>query len=56
MRRDLFSAFQLAEDDPAVHVVIVRGAGPSFCAGYDLAQDKSKKTAVYRTSELDVRI
>src|SRR5512134_147686 len=25
-----------ADDDARVHCVIVRGAGPAFCAGYDL--------------------
>ena len=25
-----------ADDDKRVHCVILRGAGPSFCAGYDL--------------------
>ena len=26
-----------ADDDPEVHCVILKGDGPSFCAGYDLA-------------------
>lgn len=35
--RELEHALWEADDDTAVHCVIVRGAGPSFCAGYDLA-------------------
>ena len=27
-----------ADDDRAVHCVIIRGAGPAFCSGYDLSQ------------------
>ena len=34
---DLDAAFAAAEDDPAVHVVVLAGNGPSFSAGYDLS-------------------
>ncbi len=34
---DLAAAFDAAEADPAVRVAVLSGAGPSFCAGYDLA-------------------
>jgi enoyl-CoA hydratase len=34
---DLDAAFTAAEDDPAVHVVVLAGNGPSFSAGYDLS-------------------
>jgi enoyl-CoA hydratase len=33
---DLDAAFRAAEDDAAVQVVVLSGAGPAFCAGYDL--------------------
>ncbi|MEO3760834.1 enoyl-CoA hydratase [Mycobacterium sp. B14F4] len=33
---ELGAAFELAEEDDAVRVVILRGAGPSFSAGHDL--------------------
>ena len=33
---DLMEAFDMAENDNDVHVVILKGNGPSFCAGYDL--------------------
>ena len=32
----LTACFAGLEDDPAVRVVVVRGAGPAFCAGMDL--------------------
>jgi enoyl-CoA hydratase len=33
---DLEAALWEADDDTRVHCVILRGAGPAFCAGYDL--------------------
>ncbi|MDZ7675117.1 MAG: enoyl-CoA hydratase-related protein [Acidimicrobiales bacterium] len=36
LRGELMHALQSADDDPEVRVSIVRGAGPSFSAGYDL--------------------
>jgi enoyl-CoA hydratase len=36
LRGDIIHALQTADDDPDVRVTIVRGAGPSFSAGYDL--------------------
>lgn len=35
----LEAAFADAAEDPAVHVVILRGQGRAFCAGYDLNED-----------------
>jgi enoyl-CoA hydratase len=34
--RELHDAVWEADDDTRVHALIVRGSGPSFCAGYDL--------------------
>lgn len=42
LRSRLFELLREADADPEVRVVIIRGAGKSFCAGYDLAQDKSE--------------
>ncbi len=32
---ELFGALSLAESDPEVGCIVIKGAGPSFCAGYD---------------------
>jgi enoyl-CoA hydratase len=42
LRTQLFDHLRAADTDPAVRVVIIRGAGPCFSAGYDLAQDPSE--------------
>ena len=34
--RELREAVQRANDDDAVHVIVLRGAGRAFCSGYDL--------------------
>lgn len=39
LRGALFSALEANDRDPEVRVSIVRGAGPAFCAGYDLSAD-----------------
>jgi enoyl-CoA hydratase len=36
LQEELLAVLAQAADDPAVHVVVVRGAGRAFCAGYDL--------------------
>ena len=40
MQRELHDALWDADDDPDVHAVVLRGAGRSFCAGYDLAPSR----------------
>ena len=35
--RDLDLAFEEADNDPEIRVVIFAGAGKAFCAGYDLS-------------------
>lgn len=42
LRAQLFELLREADADPVINVIIIRGAGPSFSAGYDLAQDKSE--------------
>lgn len=37
MLTDLANALWEADDDRSVHCVILQGAGPAFCSGYDLA-------------------
>jgi len=39
LRSELFARLREADADPEIRVVVIAGAGPSFCAGYDLAQD-----------------
>jgi enoyl-CoA hydratase len=36
--RELRAAVEWANDDPAIHVIVVEGAGKGFCGGYDLSQ------------------
>jgi enoyl-CoA hydratase len=40
--RELASAVEVAEHDPDVHVVVLRGAGRAFCAGYDMVERPAK--------------
>lgn len=46
MPREIRMAVEKADADPNVHVIILSGDGPAFCAGYDL-----KKFAEERNSE-----
>jgi enoyl-CoA hydratase len=45
LRRQLFDHMREADADPAVRVVVIRGAGSCWSAGYDLAQDPSEPLA-----------
>lgn len=36
LRGELYGVLEANDRDPNVHVTIIRGAGPAFCAGYDL--------------------
>jgi enoyl-CoA hydratase/carnithine racemase len=37
MEQELYAAIQSAEDDDAVRVIVITGAGSAFCSGVDLA-------------------
>lgn len=41
LRGALFDALRAGDKDPSISVMIIRGAGPSFCAGYDLGSPNS---------------
>jgi len=43
LRLELVRALRTAESDPEVAVVVLDGAGPSFCAGYDLKEPYGSK-------------
>ena len=45
----LDAALESAADDDDVHVVVIRGAGRAFCAGYDLNEDASGEPMDART-------
>ena len=42
LRGQLFEALQQADRDPEVHVMVLRGAGKCFSAGYDLGGNNAK--------------
>lgn len=50
LRRELFSALEGADKDPGIRVIIVRGAGPCFSAGYDLSPEASTQVPPYYTA------
>ena len=47
LRGAVFQALQDADTDPEVRVSIIRGAGPSFCAGYALSANNAEGQPYY---------
>ncbi len=43
LRHGLIEAYGRADDDPATSVVVLRAAGRSFCAGYDISTGAASK-------------
>lgn len=39
LRAEIFSTLERNDADPDIRLTIIRGAGPAFCAGYDLSAD-----------------
>ena len=50
LRGELLHALQLGDDDPAVRVMIVRGAGKCFSAGYDLGGGNAGQEYPFHTA------
>jgi len=53
LRGQLLDALYRGDADPDVKVQIVRGAGPSFSAGYDLAGGNEGQQLPFYTSDSD---
>ncbi len=47
LRGAIFAALEAADRDPTIRVSILRGAGPAFCAGYDLGADNRQEQPYY---------
>jgi enoyl-CoA hydratase len=47
LRGAIIDALVAADTDPAIHVTILRGAGPSFCSGYDLSANNATDQPYY---------
>ena len=45
LRDELAAAIDEADDDPAVHVILLRAEGPAFCAGYELESSTRAQSA-----------
>ncbi len=52
LRTELFDALEAADVDDSVRVIVLRGAGPCFSAGYDLSSDVSKDQPFYTAGGL----
>jgi len=47
VRAQLLHQLQMADSDPTVRVTIIRGAGPDFCAGYDVSFEVGTSAEVF---------
>jgi enoyl-CoA hydratase len=54
LQDELLDAVRAAERSNEARVIIIRGAGPAFCAGYDLGSVSASAGKVTRTVEQDV--
>ncbi len=52
MQREIVAAMHEAEDDPAVRVVLLRGNGRAFSAGYDVTPDDPTEAQHRRTDNI----
>ena len=52
LRGELFHALEIGDQDPNVRVMIIRGAGPCFSAGYDLKSNSAQQQPFYTAGGL----
>ena len=52
MPAEIRSAVETAEADDDVHVIVIQGAGPGFCGGYDLKHYAEEKGEVAGSQEM----
>lgn len=52
VRTEMFDALEAADQDDRVRVIVIRGAGPCFSAGYDLQSDVRKGQPYYTAGGL----
>ncbi len=52
LRGELFAALEAADQDESVSVVVLRGAGPCFSAGYDLGSNNGQNQPFYSAAGL----
>ena len=52
LRAELFHALEMADRDPEIRVIVIRGAGPCFSAGYDLKSDVAEGQPFYTAGGL----
>jgi enoyl-CoA hydratase len=50
LRRELFAALEAADRDKEVRVIVVRGAGSCFSAGYDLSEEGRHQSLPFHTA------
>ncbi len=55
MHDELHEALWRSDDDPEIHAIVLKGAGPSFCSGFDLSgyQAEGQSVRQYRRSMRD---
>lgn len=52
MPREIRTAVETAEADPDVHVIVLKGAGPGFCGGYDLKHYAERKGEIAGSQDM----
>ena len=52
LRAEMFGALEAADQDPEIRVIVIRGAGSCFSAGYDLKSDVSEGQPFYTAGGL----